>query len=203
MERSWTRIFYIVPKIPSTIVYSQLWVTYILFLANMEVWIHFQEWWNVSKIRGQDFLESSFSSPGPTFGSLWPPGFHCYKIAQACLSECSRVNMIGFNLRILTLIILVLLPWLQQNYWGWSQIEWFLSVARCAQQDYPRKVSYWWLKKKKEWIKARFKIKGFFSCFFDLGFMALSRIFTYIVLIVHQRRWVKTGEPGEKSPDHS
>ena len=37
--------------------------------------------------------------------------------------------------------------------------------------------------------------------FFDLGFTDFQEYFTYIEPIVHQR-WAKTGEPGEKPPDH-
>ena len=40
-----------------------------------------------------------------------------------------------------------------------------------------------------------------FIYFFDLGFTAFQEYVTYIEPIVHQR-WAKTGEPGEKPPDH-
>ena len=40
-----------------------------------------------------------------------------------------------------------------------------------------------------------------FFFIFYLGFTALQEYFTYIELGVHQR-WAKTGEPGEKPPDH-
>ena len=46
-----------------------------------------------------------------------------------------------------------------------------------------------------------------FSCFFFVFFFLIwvlrpfQEYFTYIEPIVH-RRWAKTGEPGEKPPDH-
>ena len=38
--------------------------------------------------------------------------------------------------------------------------------------------------------------------FFDLGFTALSRIFHLYWANLSSQRWAKTGEPGEKPPDH-
>ena len=42
------------------------------------------------------------------------------------------------------------------------------------------------------------KVRKFF---FDLGFTALSRIF-HLYRADRSSRWAKTGEPGEKPPDH-
>ena len=51
-----------------------------------------------------------------------------------------------------------------------------------------------------------FSISSFFFFFFFFFFLIwvlrpFQEYFTYIEPIVH-RRWAKTGEPGEKPPDH-
>ena len=56
------------------------------------------------------------------------------------------------------------------------------------------------------WLKIHHQLLSFFFFFFFFFFLIwvlrpFQEYFTYIEPIVH-RRWAKTGEPGEKPPDH-
>ena len=77
----------------------------------------------------------------------------------------------------------------------------FINILVCSSSMYKGYVKTTRLQSEHTWDIYCTCTNFFFFFFFDLGFMALSRIF-HLYRADRSSKVAKTGEPGEKPPDH-